>query len=110
MEISLLEWGVDSIFTITNDIACSNGVDIEYMKRRIKDKNSTVLESEFLHMRCVAHILNLVVTNGLKDLHDFICNNKNAVRYVRSSLTRMMKFKEFVGRENIQYKKMVCLR
>ena len=53
------EWGVDSIFKITFNNACSKDVDIEYLKRRIKDKNSTVLESKFLYMWCVAHILNL---------------------------------------------------
>jgi hypothetical protein len=106
LETLLLEWGIDSIFTITVDNASSNDVCIEYMKGMMKDKNFTVLGGEFLHMRCVAHILNLVVNDSLKDVNDAICNVRNAVIYVRSSPARMKKFKECIERENIQYKKL----
>jgi hypothetical protein len=54
--------------------------------------------------------LNLVVTEGLKDLNA-ISNIRNAMRYVRSSPARMAKVKECVEfeRKFIQCKKMVCL-
>jgi hypothetical protein len=109
LETTLIEWGLDSIFTITVNNASSNDVGIEYMRRKMKDMNSTVLGGEFIHIRCAAHILNLVVNDGLKDLNDVICNVRNAVRYVRSSPTRMAMFKDCIERKNIQCKKMVCL-
>jgi hypothetical protein len=68
MESSLLEWGIDSVFTITVDNTSANDVGIEYyMRRRMKDKSCTVLGGEFLHMRCATLILNIVVNEGLKD-------------------------------------------
>jgi len=108
VETSMLEWGIRSIFTITVDNASSNDAGIEYMRRRMKDKNYTVLGGEFFHIRCAAHIFNLVVNDGLKDVNDSICNVRNAVKYVRSSPERMAAFKECIGMENIQCKKMVC--
>jgi hypothetical protein len=68
LESAFLEWGLGSIFTITIDNATLNDVGVEFMKNRIKDKEATVLEGEFLHMRCVVHILNLVIKEGLTEL------------------------------------------
>jgi hypothetical protein len=107
----MVAWGIEGIFTITVNNASSNDVVIEYMRRRLKDENSNILGGEFLHMRCVAHILNLVVTEGLKELNDAISNIRNLVRHVRFSPARMVRFKECVELERkfIQCKQMVCL-
>jgi hypothetical protein len=43
LEISLIERGVDSIFTIIVDNASSNDVCIDYMRRWVNNKNSIVL-------------------------------------------------------------------
>jgi len=42
-----MEWGIDSVFTITVDNASANYVEIEYI-RMIKDKSSTFLGGQFL--------------------------------------------------------------
>lgn len=60
-------------------------------------------------MRCVAHILNLVVKDGLKDLDPSIVKVRAAVRFVRSSPARLQKFKACVKEENIESKSLVCL-
>ena len=52
----------------------------------------------------LAHILNLVVSNGLKKLHSSIVAVRNAVSYVRSSSVRLQTFKMCVEREKINYK------
>lgn len=79
------------------------------MRTRIKHKDCTVLGGKLLYMWCPAHILNLIVTDGLKDVHDLISNVRNEMRYVKSSSWRLAKFKECIGRKKIQCKKMVCL-
>jgi hypothetical protein len=79
------------------------------VRMRIKENNSTVLGGEFLHMWCAAHILNLVVNDGLKELDDSICNVRNAVRFIRSLLARMAMFKRCIENLDIQNKKVVCL-
>ncbi|XP_060957925.1 zinc finger BED domain-containing protein RICESLEEPER 2-like [Cannabis sativa] len=68
-----------------------------------------VLNGKMLHMRCVCHIINLIVGDGLKDVHTSISSIRNVVRYVRSSPARLQKFKEYVADENIESKSLLCL-
>jgi hypothetical protein len=82
---------------------------IDYIKKRLKDKNYVVLGAKFLHMRCAAHILNLVVHEGLDELGDCIDNIRNTVKYMEASPSRMAKFKSCIERENITCTKMVCV-
>lgn len=46
-----------------------------------------------MHVRCCAHILNLVVVSGLNELHASVAAIRNAVKYMRSSTTRLQTFK-----------------
>ena len=52
----LPEWGIDRI-----DNAISSDVAIKYLKRNTKDWKTAILDNEFLHLRCCAHIVNLIV-------------------------------------------------
>ena len=70
---------------------------------------ASILGGEFMHMRCCAHIVNLIVMEGLKSLHESIVKVRNAVRYVRSSPSRYDKFKACVEKVKIASKGCVCL-
>jgi hypothetical protein len=105
----LLECGIESVFIITVDNASANKWGIEHIKTMMQNKPKTVLGDEFIHMRCAVHILNIVVKEGISDLSDCVGTIRNTVKYVRSSLSRMVKFKSCIARENIQCTKMVCL-
>lgn len=104
IESCLLEWGIERVFTITVDNASSNELAINYVKKKLKNwsENGLVLDGDFLHMRCCAHILNLIVNEGLKDLHVSISRIRNAVKYVKSSPARLKKFKICVEHERIE--------
>uniref|UniRef100_A0A2N9HI87 BED-type domain-containing protein n=1 Tax=Fagus sylvatica TaxID=28930 RepID=A0A2N9HI87_FAGSY len=88
VEKYLKEWGIDIVLTITVDNASSNDVAIDYLRRKMKLKESCIVGCEFLHMRCYAHILNLIVQDGLKDIHESIAKVRNAVQYAKSSPKR----------------------
>jgi len=60
-------------------------------------------------MRCCAHILNLIVSSGLKEIDNSVLRIRVAVKYIRSSPSRFMKFKECVERQKIEYKCHICL-
>uniref|UniRef100_A0A2N9H6B5 hAT-like transposase RNase-H fold domain-containing protein n=1 Tax=Fagus sylvatica TaxID=28930 RepID=A0A2N9H6B5_FAGSY len=75
----------------------------------MKLKESCIVGCEFLHMRCCAHILNLIVQDGLKDIHESIAKVRNAVRYAKSSPKRFEKFLEAVKDANIQSKSLLSL-
>ena len=52
-----------------------------------------VLQSKFMHVRYCAPIINLIVTEGLKDMHNSTSTIRNIVRCVKSSPMRLQKIK-----------------
>ena len=80
VELCLLKWGIDRLFTITENNASSNDVAIDYVKKKIKERDSSILGGEFIHMRCCVHILNLIAQNGLKFIHELIIKVRNVVQ------------------------------
>lgn len=67
------------------------------------------MDGKYLHMRCAAHVLNLVVKDGLNDLSISIVKARTFVKYVRSSPTSLQKFKSSVDEEKLDCKCLVCL-
>ena len=51
VELCLREWGIDKIFTVTIDNASSDDVAIDYLRRKTKDREDSILSCEFIHMR-----------------------------------------------------------
>ena len=54
--------------------------------------------------RCCAHILNLIVSDVLKDFHVSIIRIRNVVKYVRSSHARLQIFKDFANEDKMSTK------
>ena len=54
VESCLLKWGIDRLFTITVDNVKSNEVAIDYVKKKTKERDSSILGGEFIHI--VVHI------------------------------------------------------
>ncbi|PON83907.1 Ribonuclease H-like domain containing protein, partial [Trema orientale] len=67
IEACLNDWGIRKLFVITVDNASPNSTAIDYILKKFKPKKeSIILNGEFLHLRCCAHIVNLIVGEGLK--------------------------------------------
>ena len=94
------------VLTLTVDNPSSNDTSIAYLKKRFK--HAFVLDGYFVHVRCCAHILNLIVCGGLKDVNDTLIQIQNAARFVGSS-ARLAKFKKCIEEENISCTSMLCL-
>nr|VDD57460.1 unnamed protein product [Brassica oleracea] len=58
--------------------------------------DALVLDGEWLHMRCSAHIINLIVKDGLTDANESVDAVRNAVVYVRGSGNRLISFEQKV--------------
>ena len=58
--------------------------------------NSLLLNGEFFHIRCSAHILNLIVQDGLKVASDTLHKIRQSVHYVRVSKSRMKQLSQCV--------------
>ena len=60
-------------------------------------------------MRCCAHVLNLIVKDGLDKLDGAINRIRATVEYAGSSPQRAQIFKSCVEKEGIDCKRMLCL-
>ncbi|CAE6014623.1 unnamed protein product [Arabidopsis arenosa] len=91
----LEEWGIKKVFTITVDNAKGNDKAIRLFTDacRSMGPNALVRDGSLIHMRCCAHILNLIVRDGLAKVNESIVAIRNEIRYVRSSGDRLKSFK-----------------
>ena len=62
-----------------------------------------------MHMRCCAHILNLIVGEDLKEIDASVAKVREAVRYVKSLPNRNQTFRSFMERLDIEPKSLLCL-
>ncbi|KAH1081637.1 hypothetical protein J1N35_021398 [Gossypium stocksii] len=69
IEKCLLNWGIDKLFTVIVDNASSNDVAIGYLRKKFNPRGGLVQNGKYLHMRCMAHIVNLIVVEGLKEMN-----------------------------------------
>ena len=109
VESCLEEWNIEGIFTLKVDNASKNDVAISYLKEATNRWKGTVLGNEFVHVRCCAHILNPIVTDGLKHHNKSIDRVRHAVRYVKTSPNRLQTFKRCVEKVKIKSKAILCL-
>jgi len=109
IENCLLYWGIDKILTITIDNVSSNSVTISYLKNVMKDWPTNILPNEHLQVRCCAHIVNLILCDGLNEINVSVVKIRNAIRFVRSSPSRLLVFKKCVEKLHIKCNKSLCL-
>jgi len=105
----LSEWGIENkVFSVTLDNASANGVSVDMLREQLVVKGVLVHNGDLFHMRCCAHILNLVVQEGLKQIDDSIVKIRDSVKYVKGSQVRKQKFLDCVKLVAIGDKKGLC--
>ncbi|XP_016467067.2 zinc finger BED domain-containing protein RICESLEEPER 2-like [Nicotiana tabacum] len=105
----LREWGINKIFTVTVDNASSNDVTVKELSKQLTKMGTNLMNGNHLHVRCMAHIMNLVVQDSLKESSVSIERVRHAVRYVRQSPARLKRFQECFDDEQLNCKKTLCL-
>lgn len=93
MNDCIKDWGIRKALCITVDNANTNDTAIDWFKRNTTVKDDVIRQHEFIHVRCFAHTINLIVVEGLKEVDDSITRVRSIVRYVRASPQRLAKFK-----------------
>ena len=81
----------DKILSISFDNASNNGVAVSQLKL----KYDPICEGAFFHSRCVAHIINLAVQEGLKQIDAQKSIFKRMLRDIFSMTARHSKFIKF---------------
>ncbi|XP_039032840.1 zinc finger BED domain-containing protein RICESLEEPER 2-like [Hibiscus syriacus] len=91
---SLCDWNIDrKISTVTVDNCSTNDLMIHLLLDKLS-LNSLILGGELFHMRCCAHILNLIVQDGLSVIGDGIERIRDSVYFWSATQKRIEKFEE----------------
>ncbi|XP_075500477.1 zinc finger BED domain-containing protein RICESLEEPER 2-like [Primulina tabacum] len=105
----LLDWGLDKVFTITVDNASLNDITLKELSKQFSKWGTNLMDGHHLHVRCMAHVINLIVQDGLKKIGDSVRRVRQAVRYIRQSPARIKRFKDCCEIKKITNKRSLCL-
>ncbi|KAM7496681.1 hypothetical protein LguiA_021095 [Lonicera macranthoides] len=102
----LSEWGIEKkLFTITLANASSNDTFVNLLKSQLSNEGVLRSNGDYFHVRCCAHVLNLIVQDGLKAIDEGIVNIRESVKYVKGSQVKKQKFMECVKFVHLNPKK-----
>ena len=91
-------------FSITLDNASSNKAFVDILKTQMNLHKALVCDGEFLHKRCCAYILNLIIQDGLKEIDEVALKIRESIGYIKGSQVRKQKFVESVNHVGLDYK------
>ncbi|KAL6517377.1 hypothetical protein OROMI_033078 [Orobanche minor] len=106
----LQDWEIEhKIFSITLDNASSNDKMQDYLRHSLNRGNSLVQKGEFFHIRCAAHVLNLILKDGLQMIEHCVVKIRESVKYVNWSESRKKIFNSSVRNSSINETKALWL-
>lgn len=106
----LKEWKIHKkVFTITLDNARANDNMQDMLRDTLNVHARLPCAGEFFHVRCGAHVLNLIAKKGLKLINVGIGKMKDLVKYVTGSEGRKLKFEKIALGLGIDFARGLCL-
>ncbi|KAH1147900.1 hypothetical protein GYH30_042844 [Glycine max] len=94
-------------FSIFVDNASYNDSCIRCLKENISLSSKLFLGGSLFHVRCCAHILNLLVQDGLSTIKDIIFNIHESVKYINHNDARLKAFCDVVEQKHLKERKLV---
>lgn len=102
----LCEWEIEKkLFSLTLDNANANDLSVDLLITQLNLNNALVCDGEFFHIRCCAHIVNLVVQDGLNDIEHVVVKVRESIKFVRGSQMRRQKFLDCVSKLSMSSKR-----
>ncbi|KAL4364154.1 hypothetical protein GQ457_04G009370 [Hibiscus cannabinus] len=104
----LKEWNIETkVATLTVDNAKTNDVVAKKLMENLNLQNKLVVGGKLFHVRCCAHILNLLVQDGLGEIEDIIHNVRESVKHVNASPGRLHIFSELAKQLSMPKKHLI---
>ena len=105
----LLDWHLErKLSTVTLDNCTTNDKAIDILIDKL-DTKSLMLEGKYMHMRCCAHILNLIVKDGMSVMEKGIARVRDSVAFWQATPKRHEKFEKMAHTLNIDYSRRLFL-
>ncbi|KAM0826474.1 hypothetical protein ACQ4PT_068854 [Festuca glaucescens] len=105
----LVDWHLEGkVSTITLDNCTSNDKAVEELTDKLNTQ-SLMLNGKYLHMRCCAHVLNLIVKDGTNVLEKGIGRVRDSVAYWSATPKRHERFEKMAKTLNIAYSRRLNL-
>ncbi|XP_071939173.1 zinc finger BED domain-containing protein RICESLEEPER 1-like [Coffea arabica] len=103
-----LEWGIENkVSTITVDNASYNDVCIRRVKEDFSLRKRLSIGGKIFHVRCCAHILNLLVQDGLNQIVDVIDVVREGIKYLKNSESHLNEFAKIKKQLQLPSKKLI---
>ncbi|XP_038714748.1 zinc finger BED domain-containing protein RICESLEEPER 2-like isoform X1 [Tripterygium wilfordii] len=111
----MTEWGIENkVYSLSVDNASYNDVAIRTLKNTFLRNKKLILDGKLFHVRCCAHILNLLVQDGIAAIDDVIAaiddviyNVRESVKFLKNSEARFLKFSEIVKQLQLSARKLI---
>ncbi|OMO54906.1 putative Zinc finger, BED-type [Corchorus capsularis] len=104
----LQEWGIENkVYTISVDNAISNDVAIRNLKDTFSRTKKLLCGGKLFHVRCCAHILNLMVQDGFSEISNMIDSIHESVRFINHSEARLRSFAAIVQQLQLPERKLI---
>ncbi|CAN1178295.1 Zinc finger BED domain-containing protein RICESLEEPER 2 [Linum perenne] len=104
----LVAWDVESkIWSITLDNASNNDVAVRHLKSMLTYTRRLPLDGDLFHVRCGAHIINIMVQYGLKAIEDTIESVRQSVKHIAASEGRISMFRDIAKQLRLSPKKLI---
>ncbi|KAM0901986.1 hypothetical protein ACQ4PT_019543 [Festuca glaucescens] len=106
---ALVAWNLDEkLSAVTVDNCTSNDKAIDLLVKKLGTEK-LMLKGVMLHMRCCAHILNLIVKDGLDVMRSAIENIRESVSFWTATPKRVEKFEEIAKFQKVKIEKKLAL-
>nr|KAJ0189953.1 hypothetical protein LSAT_V11C800446630 [Lactuca sativa] len=104
-----LEWNIDNkLSTLTLDNCSTNDAIVDKLLGTLTT-SSLILKGRIFHMRCCAHIINLIVQDGFYVIANAIENVRNSVSYLTSSPKRIQDIRFFAWQVGVNFQTKLLL-
>ncbi|XP_057461082.1 zinc finger BED domain-containing protein RICESLEEPER 2-like [Actinidia eriantha] len=103
-----INWGIENkVSTTIVDNAKYNDTCLRILKDSFALKKKLPLDGKIFHVRCCAHIVNLLVQDGLGEIGDIVDGIWEGVKYLTASEARLNQFSEITKQLELPSKMLI---
>ncbi|KAA8544887.1 hypothetical protein F0562_019719 [Nyssa sinensis] len=103
-----IEWGIeDKVYAIIVDNSKYNDVALRVLKDNFTLKKKLSFGGKVFHVHCCAHIINLLVQDGIKEVKILVDIVREGVKYLITSDSRMIQFSDIAKQLQLSSKKLI---